>query len=158
MERLLLFAIPLAFIPNLALADTQTLTFSGSTSSFCNITVVGAGTLTQSSDGTSLGTSNTGGSAASFSASTNSSSAVLDLDDAVTTTSSPSGSSFTTAQNINVLNPSGASLYSGDGSTGASATLVAGTNTGTVGLTVTASSGTLPSGSYAFSKTVTCTP
>ena len=157
MKKLLL-AIPLALTPNLALADTQTLTFSGSTTSFCNITVTGSGTLTQSSDGTSLGTSNSGGSAASFSASTNSSSAVLDLDDAVTTVSSPSGSSFTTTQNIDVLNPTGGSLYSGNGGSGASATLVAGTNSGTVGLTATASSGALPSGSYSFSKTVTCTP
>lgn len=154
----LLFAITLALSPGLALADTQTLTFSGSTTSFCNITVTGSGTLTQSSDGTSLGTSNSGGSAASFSASTNSSSAVLDLDDAVTTTSSPAGSSFTTTQAITVTDPSSNSLYSGDGSSGASATLVAGTNSGTVGLTVTASSGSLASGSYAFSKTVTCTP
>jgi hypothetical protein len=141
-----------------ALANTETVTFTGTSAAFCTVTKSSDGTLAQSLDSTSLSTTNTGGSPATFTAASNAS-ASLDLDDALTVTTEPSPAGFTAVrtQSISVTDDAtSATLYSGDGAAGATAS-IDGTVTGSVNLSITDSDGGLiPAGSYGYTKTITC--
>ena len=137
-----------------AFANTETLTFTGSSSSFCTVTNTSNGTLAQNAASTSLSTLSAGGAAGTFTVATNAA-ATLDLDDALTVVSEPSGANTVREQSILVIS-AGVMKYNGDGSSGASAALT-GNATGTMNLTITKNGGgQLTPGSYSYSKTVTC--
>ena len=138
-----------------AFANTETLQFTGTTSSFCTITKTADGTLTQSADSTSLSTTNTGGAAATFTVATNVSSK-LDLDDALTVVSEPTGANTVRTQAIRIT-VDGTLIYNANPTVVTSATF-AKDAVGTMNLTITKSGGgQLVPGNYSYSKTITCT-
>ena len=145
------------FVVSPALANTETLGFTGTASSFCTITKTSDGSMAQSVDSTRLGTAVSGGSPAGFTVATNASS-VLDLDDTIVVVSEPTGFTPIRSQAIEVTDDgSGSTLYSGFGNSGDSVT-ISSAATGTVNLTIEDSStAQLPAGSYSYTKTITCT-
>lgn len=146
---ILLFGAP-------AMADSTTVNFTGTSTSFCTMSNNGEGVLAQSADSLSLSTQNSGGSAASFSYSTNST-ADLDLSGEVAVVSEPSGFTAVRTQSINVVDSGSSVVYSGDGTE--AVVQVSSDGSGTVDLEITDSaSGILPPGSYSYEKVITCTP
>jgi hypothetical protein len=156
LSRLSFLPLLAVFTATSALANTETVTFTGTATTFCTITKNSDGTLSQAADNLSLGTLVSGGSSASFTVASNASS-TLDLGSSLTVNSEPAGFNAVRTQSISVVDDQSSSLYSGDGSAGASAT-VTGNATGTIDLTITESSGGFVApGSYSYTKTITCT-
>ena len=150
------FIVPLVLI-HPAFASTETLGFTGTSTSFCTLTKTGDGTMIQNAAGTRLTTTAGGGAAAGFTIATNASS-VLDLDDALVVVTEPSGFTPVRTPSIRITDDaSGLATYVGAGDPGDSVTIT-GPSTGVVNLAITDSSNAkLPAGSYSYSKTITCT-
>lgn len=137
--------------PSVAIADT--VTFNGTLSDSCTVTATGAGTMTAAANGLSMGTEETGGSAAGLSVSAVGTPPLVSFT-APGVTSAPAGYTGT---------PTASIKYSSSGASGQSTYTTAASSSQLTGLAATyavngkvADSSGLASGNYTMTTVATC--
>jgi len=154
MKKPLLIAAMLTASAGAASAASETMTFTGTVSATCQITIDSGGVLGASADLMTLSTTEAGGSAGT---------ATIQASDSSFQVTAVAPASFTSAPAVGNTGVTFAALYSASGATTATevdgsvpTALEAGLTNLSVDLEATKSDGAFPAGEYSADVTITC--